>query len=268
MNATIDLEKELIRENTKFLATEEAPLNEQLKLDAEVDKIHGQDLMAELGFDYSNADAKRIRAERAAFAHLPQNRIMSQDAIRSTCIKYGLRFLPTRFYKGALDAGIGPKLEEFKAMNGGKLPVTTDPEMLGDLAVRNGGTGKPQMYIAAPAESFVLQPRPRDPLLFCRLSAFKYYLLHKWGDDLKTGDLRKGETTEHNWNSNFSNREETMQGQYMRSLGGIMNQTWASSTANPTTFTTTGLGGWIADASSTTAGLTFNNGSGGSWALR
>lgn len=45
-------------------------------------------------------------------------------------------------------------------------------------------TGIGEFHIAAPAESFQLQKRPIDPLLFCHLGDNQYYLVHKWGSDL------------------------------------------------------------------------------------
>lgn len=208
--STINLEQEILRENTAVLASEKTILDEQAKLDAEVEKVlanaeatYLDGIMVELGFNYKLDEAQRIRRERDAFAKLPQNRIMSLDAIRATCIKYGLRFLPTRYYKGALDSGIGPKLEEFRTAMGGKLPKVDTREVLMNSLTTVSGE-RVQMYIAAPSESFALQPMPRDPLLFCRLSEKKFYLLHKWGADLTTADVRKNEIDSNNWNSPFS----------------------------------------------------------------
>lgn len=206
---TINLETEVIRENSKILAVENETLAAQLKLDNEVAKVlqkadasYKQELWGELGFDYKLAEAARISKEREDFSHLPQNRIMGIGAIKAVCLKHGLRFLPTRYYKGALDEGIGAKLEEFKGLNGGKLPIIGVYEMAsGGGAI---GEGRPQFYIAAPSESFVLQPMPRDPLLFCRLNSIKFFLLHKWGTDLEDNG-RKHDITEGNWNSIFSN---------------------------------------------------------------
>lgn len=262
----INLEQEIVRENTATLVAEEAKLNEQTKLDLEVEKVlskadavYRQDLMAELGFDYKLAEAQKIKAERETFAALPQNRIMSDSAIRAVCIKYGLRFLPTRFYKGALDDGIGPKLADFKRAMGGSLPVIMEAEMLQYRTGQpeNGNAGKPQMYIAAPSESFVLRPVPRDPLLFCRLNLNKFFLIHKWGRDLEKADVKNHHTTEGNWNSPIQIVEDRdyagAMRQYMQVNG---NAQWASSNQfnNPTVAwsgTTTSPNLW---ASFTTAG--------------
>jgi hypothetical protein len=210
MNDTIDLEKEIIRENAIALASETMILDDQAKLDAEVEKVLAtadaayrkdrEALMAELGFNYSTPEATLIKAERQDFSALPQNRIMSMGAIKAVCLKYGLRFLPTRFYRGALDSGIGPKVEEFKALLGGKVPEVKAGEILREAGSQDSA-GKPQFYIAAPSASFALQPVPRDPLLFCRLSIDKFFLIHKWGADLQKKDTAKHDVTSDNWNS-------------------------------------------------------------------
>lgn len=211
--STINLEHEIIRENETTLAAEQVHLDAQAKLDAEVDKVlanadekYREGLMQEVGFDYKHEEAVKIRKEREMLSRFPSNRIMSRDAIMATCIKYGLRFLPTRFYKGQLDQGIGPALETFRTYCGGEFPKIEAPEMLeGNRPVPYGAfEPRAQFYIAAPATEFVLQPRPRDPLLFARLSLDKFFLIHKWGDDLQTADIRKGQTDSLNWNSQYS----------------------------------------------------------------
>lgn len=208
--STINLEQEIIRENESTLAVEQTHLDAQAKLDAEVEKVlatadekYREGLMSELGFDYKHAEAVKIRQEREMLARFPSNRIMSKDAIKATCIKYGLRFLPTRFYKGQLDAGIGPAVEAFRMYCGGEFPKINATELCSE-AFYGTNTGTVQFYIAAPASEFVLKPKPQDPLLFARLSLDKFFLIHKWGDDLKTGDIRKGQTDQSNWNSQYS----------------------------------------------------------------
>lgn len=251
MNYTINLEKEILTENTAVLEREQVHLDDQKKLDREVEKVlaqadrtYTQDLMAELGFDYKNAEAKKIQDERTAFAVLPQNRIMGLSAIKAVCLKYGLRFLPTRYYKGALDAGIGPKLEEFRALIGGKLPVPAVQEAMSGSAP-NPGTGKPQMYIAAPSASFALQPIPKDPLLFCRLSMDKFFLLHKWGNDLTKKETENHDIRDSNWNSPTIEVERHLYTQAYANwaasthVSGLSN-VWPGTTGNSFTVTSGG----------------------------
>lgn len=241
-NMIIDLEREIVCQNTVTLAQEEKHLDAQRKLDFEIAKVESKvaeaykaGVMSELGFDYETAEARRIRRERTDFAALPQNRIMSTAAIKATCLKYGLRFLPTRFYKGALDAGIGPAVENMKALLGGKLPENV--ELLSGYD-HSASPAKPCFAIAAPSEAFALQPRPVDPLLFLRLNPIKWFLVHKWGDDLKTADIRKGKIGEHNWNSEFSDENTFRTGALTNRE--MFNQLFMGTTASPSQFITTG----------------------------
>jgi hypothetical protein len=204
--SSINLETEIIRRNRAVIDKEQASLDEQKKLDAEVERVlqnadaaYRTSIMSELGFDYKLAEATAIQKQREDFANLPKDRVMDAVAIKAICIEYGLRFLPTRFYKGALHEGIGPAMERFKGAVHFKLPVVGSPELMRGASQEAPET--PQFYICAPAESFVLRPVPKDPLLFCRLSEKKFYLIHKWGSDLDSSEAerRKGETTEANW---------------------------------------------------------------------
>jgi hypothetical protein len=208
---TINLQDEILRENSEVIASEEKILAEQGKLDREVEKVlrdadnaynkEREAMLGELGFDYKLAEATKLKAERLQFSALPQNRIMSLGAIKKVCLKYSLRFLPTRFYKGALDSGIGPKVDEFKALLG-ELPKLSENEILQDAPAALGAPqARVQFYIAAPSESFALTLAPKDPLLFCRLSLDKFFLVHKWGADLKKNELKR-DIDERNWNSN------------------------------------------------------------------
>lgn len=221
--STINLETELIARNEATLAKERKLLDEQAKIDALVDNMlqiadenYRDELLGTLGFDYKIHEAQAVKKEREQFKHLPAERIFDLSAIKATCIEYGLRCLPTRHFKGQLDSRLGAKLEEFKRLCGGELPKVDWEENLTPMDVtllgiwggaetartpRRTGFQATQFFICAPADQFVLQDKPKDPLLFCRLSMDKFFLLHKWGDDLETAHLRVGQTTERNWNS-------------------------------------------------------------------
>ncbi len=180
---TVNLQSSMIRANRKVLARDNAVLSKQAALDGEIAKLiadskeEGQrmdkaELMSTLGLDYKLAEAAKIEAQTNQWAHLPQDRIFSRAAIKKVCHAYGLRFLLSSHYKGALDEGIAPAIEDLKRANRGSLPLFS------------GSYGVPSFCIAAPAESFDLKPRPKDPLLFCALGDGRYYLVHKWGNDL------------------------------------------------------------------------------------
>jgi len=183
----------------------------------EADKLT---MLRSLGFDLKVQEAEAVTRRRSAWGHLPQERIFSRDAIRDLCLTYNLRFLSTSHYKGALDSAVPGKVEELKVANGGTLPSmgreTWGILMSAPLFLSGSGEwtpvpdssaanqrfnqnvlmnnemntpppappAHPRFFIAAPAESFALQPRPIDPLLFCQLGDDLFYLVHKWGNDI------------------------------------------------------------------------------------
>ncbi len=176
---TVNLATKLIAANRKVLAADTAALAHQTNLDAQIEKLRlgaeatfkeGQTLDAakELGFSYVSSAASRVNEVNKATAHLPQDRVFTKDAIKRLCLTYGLRFLPTEHYKGHLDGDIHVKLVEFKALDKGHV---------------REGYRRPYL-IAAPSVSFNLTPRPKDPLLFAQITNDRFYLIHKWGDDL------------------------------------------------------------------------------------
>lgn len=189
---TVNLANAMVRANERVLSRETAVLKHQQGLDAEVAKLIKEvrdeeaatELMTQLGLSYKLAEADQVRRQQGEWAHLPQERVFTVEAIERVCRAYGLRFLPSFMYKGALDEGIAPALEELKRLNRGVLPAGTYPFWLGGRFDGRASLQHHTYWIAAPKASFALQPRPQDPLLFCALGDNRFYLVHKWGNDL------------------------------------------------------------------------------------
>lgn len=89
--------------------------------------------------------------------------IFSLEAIRQICIKYRLRFLDFRHFKGEL-----PR------------------EALSEIGKLEKKLGQPltHLKIVAPSRLFHLQDKDSDPLLMLNLGNGRYYLIHQWGKDL------------------------------------------------------------------------------------
>jgi hypothetical protein len=97
------------------------------------------------------------------------------------CNKYYLRFLPTAIYKGSIDKETANKISQFEIANGVKCGNWERRVKLRGYEWQNGNT-----YIVAPKESFELQEKPKDPLLFYQINNEYFYLIHKWGNDIST----------------------------------------------------------------------------------
>ncbi len=94
---------------------------------------------------------------------LPSDRIYSESDIKSLCTNYRLRFLPTKYFKSSFPP------EAMRAIK--------ETEKIADIEIKN-------FMIIAPSGLFKLEDANKDPLLFVPLSNNRYYLIHKWGNDM------------------------------------------------------------------------------------
>lgn len=91
-------------------------------------------------------------------------RTFTAGSIRSVCIKYRMRFLPSGRYKGRVPAEALHAIKRIEARSG--VPL--------------GG-----FMILAPAAHFKLCDCNADPMLFVPLGNDRYYLVHRWGNDMR-----------------------------------------------------------------------------------
>lgn len=96
--------------------------------------------------------------------HLDADRIFSIDDIRELCIQYRLRFLDASRFANEIPQ---EAFEEIRKIQG--------------IEQKNLEGFK----IVAPASMFHLIQKDKDPMLFLDMGNGKYYLIHKWGKDLK-----------------------------------------------------------------------------------
>lgn len=83
--------------------------------------------------------------------------------IKNVCIDYRLRFLDSNYFKQTIPYEAVIKIKQFEDCYNYKIT---------------------RFKVIAPASVFDLQDANQDPLLFAQLSDEKYYLIHKWGNDL------------------------------------------------------------------------------------
>lgn len=98
---------------------------------------------------------------------LSSDGIFHIDQIKTICIDYRLRFLDTKYFKGALPY---EAISKIKAL-----------EKAHNITLKG-------FKIIAPSRLFKLE-NADDPLLFAPIGNGYYYLIHKWGNDLNP--LRK-----------------------------------------------------------------------------
>lgn len=152
-------------------------LNLQNTLRKDRDKhISSEDLkdMIQAIFDQKEAIKSRVKStletpnnsyvNTLTFDALDIDKIFHIDSIKKLCINYRLRFLDTHLFKGEYPKelySIIPNLE-----NDHKIQLK-------------------DFKIMAPSKLFRLKTK-EDPLLFVPIGNGYYYLVHKWGDDLKS----------------------------------------------------------------------------------
>lgn len=153
----VDLEKALERERRKnelnspdeTLAAFKEMIRQDDALDQSIlDKLFGdhQGLINEL-------DLKKLDPAR----------IYKLEQIKELCTRYRLRFLNTRYFKGEIPYEAIGKIKA--------LQKSQDRDLEGYKMI-------------APAPMFNLKNKDRDPLLMLPLGNDRFYLIHKWGNDL------------------------------------------------------------------------------------
>lgn len=199
---TVNLESKLIESKRKTIKKINKQSNDsqlilnQVQSILENDSENDLNLLKDIGFGGAIESANDIQKlhdkQKSVSKNILNERIFTLEEIKTIAINYGLRFLPTRYYKGSLPNELPLKIKEFENL-GFDLGLNEDSMSIAESwslsdYLRNGdstsASKKYSYFILAPKESFNLQPRPKDPLLFAMLSDGTYYLVHKWGDDL------------------------------------------------------------------------------------
>lgn len=199
---TVNLEEKLINSKRKTIDKLVKENEVEQKLLDQVQNILTNDMNTDIsklkdsGFHRAISNAEniqdRVTKRENTNSKIKNERIFTLSEIKDIAIKYGLRFLPTIYYKGSIPNELPQKIKEFESLG---LPLKNLAESrisesnIWDISWRDlwdfYDKGQKISYaILAPSESFHLQPKPKDPLLFAILEDGTFYLVHKWGKDL------------------------------------------------------------------------------------
>lgn len=163
---TLNLEESLVKQNRRLITPEKLLLVKEYEKN---ETIVNNDALARTGLNVTIIDGKTIKSimnkKKNATLRFNQEKVFHITQIKEICDKYHLKFLPTRYYKGTIDNKLPEKISTFETA----YDVRCDKE---------------NSYIMAPASSFKLEERPKDPLLFYAINNEYFYLIHKWGDDM------------------------------------------------------------------------------------
>jgi hypothetical protein len=89
--------------------------------------------------------------------------IFSLKDIKALCLKYRLRFLSTKFFKGEIPREAVNAIKNTESRLGEEIPA---------------------FMMVAPSTMFKLEDANKDPLLLAPLNDGRFLLIHKWGNDL------------------------------------------------------------------------------------
>jgi hypothetical protein len=200
----VNLENELIKQNKSLVSARELLLiNEYDNLGDTVadDETLGR-VFGETSAKKGKETKKKIESLLSETKKFNQDRVFHVSQIEKLCKKYHLRFLPSTMFKGSIAKDLGAKINQFEIAYGvtcgvyyselneerdGTPLVASDGRVfyysVGD-GLSDYGWEECSTYIAAPASSFQLEERPKDPLLFYKINEEYYALIHKWGNDL------------------------------------------------------------------------------------
>lgn len=98
-----------------------------------------------------------------ALSKLDPQKIYRVEDIKKLCTDYRLRFLDSQYFRGDIPYEATMKIKKLQRTHQTKIE---------------------QFKIMAPAPMFELEYQDKDPLLFIPLGQDRYYLVHKWGNDL------------------------------------------------------------------------------------
>ena len=174
----INLEKELIGSKVASLSKEEKISKHSSPEDIK--------LLEKMGLTHAVKASKGLQTKLQFMKAFDKTRVFSTEEIKSLCITYGLRFLPISKFKGEIDQELPAKVNEFEEIYN-KIIFGDDTNHRYDE--RNFTHNK--FMVCAPASSFNLSERDRDPLLFYPIGNGDYFLVHKWGGDISAWNAIK-----------------------------------------------------------------------------
>ena len=152
----LNLKRALKKDRDKLISTRE--------LESIIDKFYKRRITINKEVELGLNQQSDLTSNKLIFDKLESENIFHIDSIKKLCIKYRLRFLDTSLFMGDYPSelyNIIPRLEKIH-----------------DTKFKN-------FKIMAPSRLFRLRVK-EDPLLFIPMGNGYYYLVYKWGKDLKT----------------------------------------------------------------------------------
>lgn len=171
----VNLEEELSKQRKGIV---ESPQLKEAQLLLEGATLEERNVLREAGLDTNLKEIETevgVNLERGKYEERMGTKFYTETEIKAIAVKYKLRFLHSKRYKGVIAPELGAKIVRFfkeKKIDGRSHEANSN------------------LFILAPESAFNLdekrKPEPIDPILFFRISTsegFMYTLIHKWGND-------------------------------------------------------------------------------------
>lgn len=152
----VDLERALHKTKEKDLAQNKDEILDAFKALLKADDAADSKILENI-FS-GNGEISRLEISR-----LKADRIYNLKQIKALCTNYRLRFLDAKYFKGEIPHEAVSHIKHLQ---------------------KDQATEISNFKIVAPASLFNLEYKDKDPLLFIPLGNQRYYLVHKWGNDL------------------------------------------------------------------------------------
>lgn len=162
-------------------------------------EIKEREVLKEAGLDHNLKQVEEvlgINLERERFEERIGENVFTEDEIKSISLKYNLKFLQSKRYKGSIEPQLGAKILRF-----------FEEKKIDSINYEANNN----LYILAPATAFNLDERPLppkpariDPAIFYKMTGPRevgtyYVMIHKWGNDFTVARRIMGVILEHKW---------------------------------------------------------------------
>jgi hypothetical protein len=192
------VETDLTRSRTKSFQGLTTKKSQEMKLLMDASASEEREILKAAGLDFNIKEVEtRISMNVTREKHEADlgRKVFTESEIKSTCLKYNLRFLESKNYKGTIEPDLGAVILKFFKDNN----ITG-----GNYVAENS------LYIMAPMNAFNLtenrEPKKIDPVLFYRIytpDGPMYALIHKWGKDFTVFRRIMGLARETSWSWNW-----------------------------------------------------------------
>lgn len=172
MKLTVNLHEKLIQYNEVKSNTQEDLILKEANQILENSQQEDLSILAKIGLGKNISEAQKINNKRSIESQFDE--VYDIKAIEKLAINYRLRFLPSDLYSGTIDPLLATKVKEF--INKHNVDTSVPRQ-------RYSWVDSSKFFILAPASSFALQERPKDPIMLYKINNEKYAFVHKWGND-------------------------------------------------------------------------------------